>query len=286
MVNGTAVWDGGVIATKKFTQSQTALLDQWVGQSSGTKRETKERMTDPSVEKEDLDRKQLMAALHEEPENSKMSEAVKESEAEAGNGPQQDKLEAPKQEDILKITFEKTEDGNNFPTEELTAQLECLQTEDCIQETTCQVQKKAEMPSMEDSLTPAEPSPQATICLVEQQIQIPSMEESVMNPAHTTTAEVTECWDEYVAPAADVMHGGESSQLFVSLLSDSQSHLKLSGEHDAQTGWHFPAGPGLTEEVQCPLWQFPGASYYPPTEPLVPFEGEDLNLFTVEMLSL
>ncbi|TMS21493.1 hypothetical protein E3U43_015466 [Larimichthys crocea] len=120
VVNGTAVWDGGVIATKKFTQSQTALLDQWVGQSSGTKRETKERMTDPSVEKEDLDKKQLMAALHEEPENSKMSEAVKESEAEAGNAPQQDKLEAPKQEDILKITFEKTEDGNNFPTEELT----------------------------------------------------------------------------------------------------------------------------------------------------------------------
>ncbi|KAG8013656.1 Protein angel-like protein 1 [Nibea albiflora] len=270
VVNGTAVWDGGVIATKEFTQSQKALLDQWVGQSSGRKRETKERMTDPSPEKEDLDKKQPMDTLREETKNSKMSEAVKESEAETGNGPQQEKLEAPEEEDILKVTSQQTEDGNNFPIQELTAQLECLQTEDGIQETTHQVQKKVEIPSLEDSPTPAEPSTRETVCPVE--LQIPSMQESVVNPAHTTTAEVTECWDEYVAPAADVMHGGESSTRFASLLSDTQIHLKLSGEHDAQTGWHFPAGPGLTEEVQCPLWQFPAASYYPPTEPLVPLE--------------
>ncbi|CAB1436239.1 unnamed protein product [Pleuronectes platessa] len=31
-------------------------------------------------------------------------------------------------------------------------------------------------------------------------------------------------------------------------------------------------GPGLAEVVECPLWQFPAGSYYPPIETTVPFE--------------
>ncbi len=69
MVNGTAVWDGGAVTTSRITQSQTTLLDQWVGPSSGTQGETKERMTEQNPEKEDdtrpdTDKERLIDVLH------------------------------------------------------------------------------------------------------------------------------------------------------------------------------------------------------------------------------
>ncbi|KAK1893542.1 Protein angel like 1 [Dissostichus eleginoides] len=90
-------------------------------------------------------------------------------------------------------------------------------------------------------------------------------------PPAETPAEVTECWDEYLASAAQ--RGESSSELiFSSLLSNTQLQLKVSGQHETQAGWHFPAGRGLLEELQCPLWQFPTASYYPPIDSTVGFE--------------
>ncbi|XP_033497775.1 protein angel homolog 1 [Epinephelus lanceolatus] len=291
-VNGKAVWDGSAVTTRSFIQSQNTMLDQWLSPGSGTKGETKERMKEPSQEKEDntspdTDKEQLMAVLCEEANSeaaSKMSEvqsAVKEKEAEIINGRQQDKVEAPEQDngeitahqDVLHVN-ENTEDGGISPAEDISpeaalgAQLECLQTEDNNQETTCPVQEILKIPSLEEPATLAEPSIQETPHTAQEQTQIQSFEESV------TPAQETECWDEYVAPAADELQSGESSSelVFSSLLSNTQSHLNLSGQHDTQTGWHFPAGPGLAEEMQCPLWQFPSVSYYPAVEPMVPFE--------------
>ncbi|TDG98766.1 hypothetical protein EPR50_G00203720 [Perca flavescens] len=305
VVNGKTVWHGGAVTTRSFTESQKTLLDQWLSPSSETKGETKERMKEPSPEKEDEmrpDKKQLMAVLHEQTKNedaSKMSEvtsALKEKEAETRNEQQQDEVEASTQvereiskkedneisnQEHREITIhhevfhmkQNTEDGSVFPTEDISpeqalgAPLECLQTEDSTQETTRSVQEKLKIPSLEESVTPAVPSIQDITHPVQEQIQI-HLEES-MAPAKTT-AEVTECWDEYLAPTAD---GAESSSLLLlsSLLSNTQTFL-LSGQHDTPTSWHFPAGPGLAEEVQCPLWQFPSLSYYPPIEPIVPFE--------------
>ncbi|XP_030620842.1 protein angel homolog 1 [Chanos chanos] len=37
-------------------------------------------------------------------------------------------------------------------------------------------------------------------------------------------------------------------------------------------GWHFPVGPGLTEMVHCPPWEFLNMSYYPPLQESEPFE--------------
>ncbi|KAI3367788.1 hypothetical protein L3Q82_026625, partial [Scortum barcoo] len=242
VVNGTAVWDGGAVTGRRVTQSQTSLLDQ--GRSPNST--AKERMKEPSLGKEDdirpdTDKEQLMAVLHEETKNetaSKMSEvqpSVKVEEAETRDGLQQDKVETLKREDGGKtvhnevfLVEENTEEGLS-PEQE---HLECMRTEDRIQETTCPMKEKIKMPS------------------------------------------INECWDEYVAPTANYMHDGESSSklIFASLLSDTQTNLQLSEQQYAQTGWHFPAGPGLAEEVQCPLWQFPAGSYYPPTELTVPFE--------------
>lgn len=295
--NGTAVWDGGAVTTRRFAQSQTTLLDQWLS----PKGETKERMKEPSPEKEDnmrpdADKEQLIAVLHEAA--SKMSEvqpAVKEQEAETRNEPRQNNVKDPEQDDgeiIHREVFnvkQNAEDGCILPTEdinpeqELGAQLERLLMEDSTRESAYPVQKTIKTPSLEDSATPAELGIQETTGPIQEQIQTPRVEEST-TPAKTT-AEVTECWDEYVAATADEMHGGESSKLiFASLLSNTQTHLKLSGQHDTQSDWHFPAGPGLRKEVQCPLWPFPAMSYYPPIEPTVPFEGENQNLFTIVII--
>ena len=272
MVNDKALCDGGAVTTRSFTLSQINKLDQWLSQGSGTKGKTEERMKEPSPEQED-DTLQLMAVLHETTKNeadSKMSEgesAVKEEEAETRNGQLQDTVEAPEQGDgeitdhhEVFNTKQNTEGGSISPTEDLNqeqapgSQLACLLTEDSTQE----------IPSPE-SVTRAEPRVQETTGSV----QVQRLEKP-MPPA-----EVTECWDEYLASVAE---GGESSLelIFSSRLSNTQPQLKVSGQHETQAGWHFPAGHGLAEELQCPLWQFPTASYYPPIDSTVGFEGENL----------
>ncbi|XP_071354476.1 protein angel homolog 1 isoform X2 [Trachinotus anak] len=312
VVNGKAVWDGGVV------ESETNPLDKWLSPSSATKGETKERMKEQSLEKEvgariDTDKEQLMAVLREETMNESIKMRVM----------QHDKVEVPKQEDISMELHRKQNREFISPEQALGAQLKCQQTDDSIQGTAYPVQEQIQIHTLEsvtpaedgtqettfpaeveiqiqslgESVTPAEGSTQETTCstevqmqslgeslipgednmqeitcLVHRQMQIPSMEESVTPPE--TVSKITECWDEYLAPTADEWHGGASSSklVFTSLLSNTQTHLKFSGQHDTQTGWHFPAGPGLAEEVQCPLWEFPTVSYYPPIEPTVPFE--------------
>ncbi|XP_040915892.1 protein angel homolog 1 [Toxotes jaculatrix] len=268
VVNGTAVWDGGAVTTRKFTQSQTTLLDQWLSPSSETKGETKEQNSEKEDDtRTDTDKAQLVAVLLKETEN----EVIKTSE-----GPQE-RVEVAKQEDIHVMLHRRQnrEDGNMFPTEPVSpeqafrALLKGLQTDDSMQETAVPVQEQGQTDNLEESaVAPAEDSTRETTNPVQTQIQILSVGESV------TPSEVTECWDEYTAPTADAMFVGTSSSnlVFPSLLPDTQTHLNVSGQHDTQTGWHFPAGPGLAEEVQCPLMQFPTMSYYPPVEHTEPFE--------------
>ncbi|XP_034432298.1 protein angel homolog 1 isoform X1 [Hippoglossus hippoglossus] len=266
VVNGTAVWDGGSVTTRRFTQSQTTLLDQWLSPSSETKGETKERMKEQSSEKEDdaeihTEKEQPVAVLREE------TEAIKTSES------QQDKMEVPKQEEIHEQLCRKqnTEDATISPAEEISPEqglgekLKCLQTDDGTEESACPVQEQIQIHTMKESVIPSADIMQETTCPAQ---SLPSVEESTVN-------QMTECWDEYyVAPTAEEMYYGTCSTnlVFASPLSNTQTHLKFSEHPDEQTGWHFPAGPGLAEVVQCPLWQFPAGSYYPPIETTVPFE--------------
>ncbi|XP_039993923.1 protein angel homolog 1 isoform X2 [Xiphias gladius] len=232
-------------------------------------------MKEQSPEKENdrrinTDKEQLVAVLREETEN----EAIKTSEM------QQEKVEVSKQDDMCVVLHRKqnTEDGTIFPTEDISpeqalgALLKCLQTDDSIQETAHTVREQLQIHTLEESVFPAEDIIQDTTCPVQRHIQSPSVEES-WTPSETAD-KITECWDEYVVPAPDEMHDGASSSelAFASLIFNTQTHLKFGGQHDTQTGWHFPAGPDLAEEVQCPLWQFPAVSYYPPIDATEPFE--------------
>lgn len=298
MVNGTAVWDGGPAATRKFTQSQTALLDQWLSPSSGSKGETKERMKGQSPIKKDLkrpdtDKEQLMTVVHLETKNeaaSKTTEvqsATNKQEMEMQDGKEQDKVESPKQEgkEIQRDVFymkQNSEDGTAFATEdqrqeqELGTQLECLHTEDSLLVATCPLWGKMKILSIDESVSSHQESGKTTTYPVEEQIEIQSLEESV-SPAEPSRLE-TECWDEYLTPNVAEQHEGVNSSVldFSSLLSNEQIPLKFNEKHDTQTGWHFPTGPGLADEVKCPLWHYPAVSYYPSLEPTGPFEGENL----------
>nr|XP_019940282.1 PREDICTED: protein angel homolog 1 [Paralichthys olivaceus] len=266
VVNGRSVWDGGAVTTRRFNQSQTTLLDQWLSPSSATKGETKERMKEQRSEKEDdaginTDKEQPVAVLREE------TEAIKTSES------QQDKMEVPKQDEIHVVLCRKqnTEDSTIIPAEDISPEqnlgekLKCLLTDDGTEERPCPVQEQIQIHTMDESVIPSADIIQETTCPAQ---SFPSLEESTVN-------QMTECWDEYyVAPTAEEMHDGTSSSnlVFASLLSNTQTHLKFSERQDEQTGWHIPTGPGLAEVVQCPLWQFPAGSYYPPMETTVPFE--------------
>ncbi|XP_061699727.1 protein angel homolog 1 isoform X2 [Syngnathoides biaculeatus] len=63
-----------------------------------------------------------------------------------------------------------------------------------------------------------------------------------------------ECWDEYT----DVIQSSQTNSNWKqrSLLSNGKNHF------DAQRGQHFPLGPGLVDEIRCPLWHIPPGSYH------------------------
>ncbi|KAK2826155.1 hypothetical protein Q5P01_020369 [Channa striata] len=241
---------------------------------------------------------------------SENQSGVKDKEADVRNGEQQVNMDALKQKgeemtvhDEVLQKKQNTADGTIFPTEDnhseqaLEEHLKCLQTWDHLQEPTFSVQQQMQILTLESPVIPPEDNMQEPTCPIIEQIQLPGLEEleilaednlqetSSQVQRHIKSSEesltlaesisqMSECWDEYAFPTADEMHSGTSSSdlVFASPLYKTQACLDLHGQHDEQAGWHFSVGPGLAEEVHCPLWQFPPVSYYPPVEQLLPFE--------------
>lgn len=280
MVNGTVVCDGGPLSTLTFTQTQTTMSDQQISPGSGAKEEKKESAPEKEDgERPNADKEQLITVLLDEAVSKGNDEppAVKDKEVEIRNRHQQDNLEDSKHDNgeivcpnVSYINHNKEDEcipskGDINPEQVPGAQLKCMLMEGKIGDSTCNVQKTTMNTSLGEKM--------------QEQTQRAHVEKSTT--LAYSTAEEAVCWDEYMAPVADEMPEGErSEQIFTSLLSDVQTHLMLSSQHDTQMTWHFPAGPGLSEEVQCPLWPLPAMSYYPASEPTVPFEGEDQNFVT------
>lgn len=279
MVNGTAVCDGGALSTLTFTQSQTTLSDQQISSGCGAKEKKKESAPEKEDgERPNADKEQLITVLLDEAVSKGSDEppAAKDEEVEIRNRHQQDNLEGPERDDgeivchtVSYMNHNKKDEciplkGDINPEQVPWPQLKFLLMEGKTGESTCNVQKTITNTSLGE--------------MMQEQVHQPHVEKSTLAKP---TVEKTVCWDEYMPPVADEMPEGErSDQIFASLLSDVQTHLMLSSQHDTQMTWHFPAGPGLSEEVQCPLWPLPAMSYYPVSEPTVPFEGEDQNFVT------
>ncbi|XP_024861537.1 protein angel homolog 1 isoform X2 [Kryptolebias marmoratus] len=263
LINGRTEWDGGT-ATIINSQSETALLDQ-IRETMG---DEKERVEEPDLKDNntnlDMDKEPLTVFLHKETKND--------------TAPKMREMQSALKEEVETPKHKNSDDIN--PQQALMEQFKCLQIEDSIQEVTCPKQKQTQTETLDVSVLEAEESKH--ICSADEQVLSSDLDES-KSPAKTTS-EVTECWDEYLAPTGDVTFNaaGDSEIVYTdSFLSSTQTHPNLDEQHDAQTGWHFPAGPGLAQEVQCPFWQLPAGSYYPPMEPTVPLEvwriWEDLD---------
>lgn len=237
-------------------------------------------MKKQSPEKEDdmkpgQEKEQLRVALQHEPKtvgDSRMSEeqpVVTEKELETRDVQRQDNVEDHWRDEFY--VEQNTEDICGLMTDEVNpgALVDGLLMVSRSLESAHPLQKTIKPPSFEDHVLPTDLRIQESTGSIQEQIQTPCVEE----------VDETECWDEYIVAIADEMHGGESPKL--RFTSNTQNQLKLNRQHDTQPYWHFPAGPGLREEVKSPLWSFPELSYYPLMEPTVPFEGEDFKCFTI-----
>ncbi|XP_041827421.1 protein angel homolog 1 [Melanotaenia boesemani] len=241
VVNGTAVWNGDAV-TVRFAKSQTPLLDQW----EETKGETKERVKVQDREQDS----NTKPNTNKEPLTADLLEAKKNNPA----------LKMSLVHSALQEAVEALKHVNG----------EVSPLEKNMQETTCAVQEQIQIQTLDVSVTP--PKDSMNNRSAEEQLKTPNMKES-QTPAKTTS-QVSECWDEYVITVANATSDGlgSSETVFASLLANTENHLKLDKQHNRQTGWHFPVGPGLSQEVQCPLWHFPAASYYPQMQSTMPFE--------------
>lgn len=268
--------DGGALSTLAFTQSQTTLSDPQISPGSGAEEKKKESAPEKEDgERPNADKEQLITVLLDEAVSKGSDEppAAKDKEVEIRNRHRQDNLEDSKHEDgeivchtVLYMNHNKKDEciplkGDINPEQVPGPQLKFLLMEGKTGESTCNVQKTITNTSLGETM--------------QEQVHRPHVEKSTLVKP---TLEEMVCWDEYMSPVAD--EGERSEQIFASLLSDVQTQLMLSSQHDTQMTWHFPAGPGLSEEVQCPLWPLPAMSYYPVSEPAVPFEGEDQNFVT------
>ncbi|XP_037550480.1 protein angel homolog 1 [Nematolebias whitei] len=250
LVNGRTTWDCGAV-TNTYNQSETTLHDQREKTMEDAKESVEELGLRDNNTDLDMDKEPLTAVIHQD---TKIDTAPKMNEMQCALN---EEVETQKQEDKdIAVYYKDTEDESATssddvsPQQALTAQFMLLHTEDSIQDVTCPLQKQVKTETLEVSVLKAEENKHTHFPV--EQLQLSNLDES--QSPFKTRHEVTECWHEYLLPTGDSTSDASCEQ------------------HDAQIGWHFPAEPGLTQEVQCPFWQLPAGSYYPPLGPTVPFE--------------
>ncbi|XP_058470530.1 uncharacterized protein angel1 isoform X2 [Solea solea] len=263
-------------ATKKSEEPQseaTETSEESQSEATETSEEPQSEATETSEEPQSEALKPIEEPQSEAVKTSKepQNEAVMTSELPQG------KMEVSMQQNICEYRRQNTKEATDIPSEDinpeqaLAAHIKWLQTDASIKETVCpgleEIQIHTPTHSMEQLVISAEERIEQTACSGEQQTQTLSMESET--PA---VSEVTECWDEYyINPAADEEYDGANSSKLV-FCEHSQTHLTTSKPCNTQNSLHFPAGLGLAGEIECPLWQFPAGSYYPPLESPESFE--------------
>lgn len=242
------MWEGDTV-TVTSAQSETSMQDQ-----SG---EAKERLKEPAP-KDDLpscnvDEEDLSAVLQDRSNNAaaemnKMQTTVEEEVVSKTD----DGEKVPLLDIMRKNQNEK--DKNSTSGDHAGALLKNLTMEGSMEETSCPELNQSQAENTKEML----------------QASNTNKSECPDEPA----CAVTECWDEYIVTTGDIP-ACNSEFALNPLHSNPQMYLKIDKRHEAQTGWHFPVGPGLSQEVSCPQWSFPAASYYTTAEPPMPFEGRE-----------
>lgn len=144
----------------------------------------------------------------------------------------------------------------------LSEQFEQLQAKD-TRETTCSTQ--FEIPSLKELLSSPKGHTEEATC--SEQTHVKLVQGGAVIPS--------ECWDEYIAETDNTCKNSSETHpicLVPPVHSSKTPDMLLNAPHLTQPGYHFAVGPGLANEVQCPLWHFPTHSYYPTMENSLPFE--------------
>ncbi|XP_055013549.1 protein angel homolog 1 [Boleophthalmus pectinirostris] len=309
LVNGTVVCDGGAVTACQFTHCQTARLEEQLPSCGGSCEETQERMSVQSEEdakcesyteqgfsvllhqKSSQDQTALMMAPQDLPETSRNQSALttaledlpetqhevkhpEQEDTEAAPACEQNSNEgcfspAPTPEDAVRTTPEDA--VRTTPEEAEEAVCECLdqlQTED-YRETW---PPQPETPCLKELLAASE----------DHKLEVQFVHGRAVSPP-VPPAGGSECWDEYIIAidASSKNTGGNHSNVCL-VPPDCSTDMSFPAQQPTQSGYHFAVGPGLTNEVQCPLWQYPTLSYYPTMEQTLPFEvmwrvWEDMN---------
>ncbi|KAM4724508.1 protein angel homolog 1 [Anableps anableps] len=256
-VNGKAVWDGDTV-TVRCTQSETTMQDQ----SGGTNERLKEAVPKQGIPCPKVDEETLPAVLQMGVRSDAAAEmtemqTVVEEEGEDPKMRNEEKVVLPDIIDRNQNEKDLSTSGDN-----ISALLDTLTVTGNMEKTNCPEQNQSQTESTKEMLQASD--------------------------THNSKSP-DECWDEYVVGTGDVPPG-ISELALNSLYAGSQMYLKIHEQRDAQTGWHFPVGPGLAQEVFCPQWSFPAASYYTTVEPPVPFEvmwrvWEDLDAESESVLT-
>ncbi|XP_072313927.1 protein angel homolog 1 [Eucyclogobius newberryi] len=256
-LNGTAACDGGPVIPC-HTHSQSARLEEQLPSCGGPCGETEGRM---SVQREedtkceaDRDGRGLTVLLNQETsrDQCKLTTAPEDlpEEQRDVNSTEEDKEAAPVSE---------PNDNEGLPspasiTEESVCELfDQLQTDS---RESCPLQ--SEMPCLKELLASSEGST----------LDVQFVQASAGTPLPVPVAGGSECWDEYIT-AIDAT--GENCSKMCLVPPDCSTQT-FPGQQLSEPCYHFAVGPGLANQVRCPLWQYPMASYYPTMEHTLPFE--------------
>lgn len=267
--------DVGAVTACQFSLCQTTLLEQQSSPCSSSCGEKKERISAQGEEqtKSAADTEHCLTDL---PNKTTLDELSAQTTVSEDLPEEQNNVTYSEQECEVTMKDEKSDtkkcniEGSfsAFLTNEqsLCAQLGQLETEDSS--------THSEVPCLKELLSSSEDSKHVTTFSERAIVQMSNVKDSSV-PSLKASGKAMECWDEYIAPTGDTSKDSVENTLsmcFVPPVCTSQSELSFSGQQFAQQGYHFAVGPGLANEVQCPLWQFPAVSYYPTMEPTVPFE--------------
>ncbi|CAL9686580.1 unnamed protein product [Knipowitschia caucasica] len=246
LVDGTALCDGDTVTSCLFVHSQTAHLEEeQLPSGRGSGAETEERMSaqeekDFPCEKDPV--QGLTDQIHKQGrlDHDTLTKALEDR---------------PGIKDVSNyFNAEETEavsENNNNEGLLSSEAFEHLQTEDSTE--TCPPQSER-----------------------------PCLKELLASPKHATPKDLSkkvsagvpvdsECWDEYISALESTIENREESPLCL-VPPDHSAQAMPPPDHPTQSGYHFAVGPGLSNEIECPLWKYPSLSYYPTMENTMPLE--------------
>ncbi|XP_010877337.2 protein angel homolog 1 isoform X2 [Esox lucius] len=291
-INGKEVWDGGV-SCRRFTKTQTALLEQWLSTGNGPpntkkpEREAGEGLKENATLGKETRKEVVMKknTIKEEGPEKAREEPVfmalgQEAEAEMSEGNKAEDRDVMKEERVSdEAPLPQDQKPPSPHSEELRRYVD-------LQETPCNPTEESEdvkptplltseafevqNPSVDSGSEDisSDDSPMVRVML-RQEEEMMNMKDSLTKAQVPKQDRDSQVERDNAAGLCLASAGVEPAEIWdtgmdlVSLLSQAQTEPWETWPQAQSKGWHFPVGPGLEEVLFCPSTSSPGISYYP-----------------------